>query len=905
MLYSMKNYLILLISLSFFSCSSEKNPGANDLLKFGTFPLTVPEENSLMSKWEKKPVLETRLIDDMEHDTGWEVTGIGEMNYTNDRAKDGKRSLRFRTSLRDTAFYRLPKNRTEWNSFNGTQGGTSSLQMKIDTPLDWSEYNRLSFWVYVHPASMPTYCLFLQIENEGTVYNATSPRKDHFIQDLKPGMWNHVLFELSHLKRNKVTLFKINQMLTGHNPEEEGIVTYDFDQIELQRVVTDQYEGWNVSPEKFVFSHIGYRPGDIKIAMVGNNTNKNFQLIDQKDKVVFSGDVRIVENKNGVFSQLDFSDFKSDGIYRIRCGSMESNLFPIDKNVWIQPVFKALNFFFCERCGYNVPGIHLECHKDWQGFRGDEKKIINGGWHDAGDLSQGSFRTSMAVYAMILNLEELKEQKDMTGLADRMRTEIAWGLEYLLKTRFGDGFHMSFSVMRIYTDNKVGTIDDVVSPAKNVPWENFLASAAECKAARILEKSHPEIARKAHDAAIEDWQAAFASRTNWDQADYREAAWGVTSSILLEEMTGDNKYREQAVLFGNLLIRCQEQNFVGGIPITGYFYENTDRKKVIHNFHHSTEESPLIALSMLCRSFPEHENWIDWYGAAVLHSEFFMKRGSQISSPYNLLPNSVWKKSEIMIEKDTAVRQDMLHQFNDGTRLNEEYVLRTFPIYHDNLFHGSTMIQMASTWALAEASRLRNDSSGMQLVGKQLQWILGANPFGQSLMYGVGYDFAPQFAYCLKDIVGSLPVGMDCMSGDMPHWSATNTATSKEIWVEPVNRFLGAVSIYSSENKLVSGGIEQDKKIHIQTETVSSDNGVVSITITFTGTGMHEVEIKPFNAKTNISKQKIDLQGNKTEKIHLELTVTDKNKPYIAVISVDKNPDSRKEIVGSFNVSSF
>jgi len=30
----------------------------------------------------------------------------------------------------------------------------------------------------------------------GTVYRATYPRKYHFIQDLKPGVWNHVLFEI-------------------------------------------------------------------------------------------------------------------------------------------------------------------------------------------------------------------------------------------------------------------------------------------------------------------------------------------------------------------------------------------------------------------------------------------------------------------------------------------------------------------------------------------------------------------------------------------------------------------------------------------------------------------------------------------------------------------------------------
>jgi hypothetical protein len=580
---------------------------------------------------------------------------------------------------------------------------------------------------------------------------------------------------------------------------------------------------------------------------------------------------------------------------------MVSDPFPIDENIWLQPVFKAMNFFFCERCGYSVPGIHSECHKDWQGFHGDEKKIINGGWHDAGDLSQGSWRTSMAVLAMMNNLENLKERNDMTQMADRIRDEIGWGLQYLLKTRFGDGYHISFSVMRIYTDNKVGTIDDVVTPAQNVPWENFLAAAVECKASRMLEKSDPELAGKAITAAKEDWQAAVASHEKWDQADYREASWGVTSSLLLGEVTSDIKYKEYALLFGKLLVNCQEQKFIEGIPITGYFYENTNHEKVVHNFHTAFEEAPMIALTMLCKSFPEDENWINWYSAVVLYSEYFMKRGSQIALPYAHLPNSVWKESEILTLKDTSVRKDMLRQFNDGTRLNKEYVLRTFPIYHDNLFHGNTNTQMSGTWALAEASRLRKDSAGMQLAGKQLQWVMGANPFSQSLMYGVGYDFAPQFTYCLKDIVGSLPVGMDCMSHDMPHWCSTNTATSKEIWVEPVNRFLGAVSVYNNYTQTNAKEAGNTNKLRINTEISKSDNGTLTISITFSGSGKHDIDIKAFNSSVKTDNLHIDLSVNSSANLKVELKVTDKEKPYVTVITVDKDPELRKEIVGTYN----
>jgi hypothetical protein len=896
----MKNYLPLVISVALFSLLSWKNEVKKDLSRYGEFPLTVPEENSLMARWEKKPVLEKKLLADMESGKGWEVTGIGELSYTNDRAKDGRQSLRFRTSLRDEEHYK--KNRTEWGSFGGTQGGTSSVMMKFDNPRDWSAFNRLSFWVYVHPTSMPTYCLHLQIVNEGTIYNATSARKDHFIQDLKPGEWNHVMFEIPHLQRDKVQYLEIIQMLTGHMPEDEGIVTYDIDNIELQKVDADQYKGWNVAPGKLSFSHIGYRPGDTKIVLAGEGGGKEFQLLDQNDRVVYTGNVHEADDINGKFKQLDFSDFKSSGIYRIRCGTLISDSFPVNENVWLQPVFKALNFFFCERCGFFVPGIHRVCHQDWQGFRGDEKKIINGGWHDAGDLSQGSWRTSMAVFAMMANLENLEKMSADSELAGRLRSEIEWGLDWLLKTRFGDGYHMSFSVMRIYTDNKTGTIDDVVSPAKNVPWENFLTAAVQARAAMMLEKANPDLAGRASVAATEDWQAALDSRKKWDQADYREASWGAASSILLEKMTGDKKYREYAVTFGNLLADCQEQTFKDGIPITGYFYENTDRQKVIHNYHAAFEEAPLIALSMLCRSFPENENWIKWYSAIVLHSEFFMKRGSRIAAPYDLLPNSVWKQSEILEVKEQNMREDMQRQFDDGTHLGKDYVLRTFPIYHDGLFHGNTNIHMSSTWALAEASYLRNDTAGIELVAKQLRWIFGANPFGQSLMYGVGYNFAPQFAYCLKDVVGSLPVGMDCMGGDKPWWPATNTATTKEIWVEPVNRFLGAVSVYNAYYQHLN---KQKRSLELTTETVEKENGELRVTITLKGRGRHSITVKTFNAAADMVKSEVDLKESKAGKINLNLKVLDKMKPYVAVIIADNDHDLQKEITGSLIKSNF
>jgi hypothetical protein len=189
--------MLILLIISCYSCTEKSDL---NLLSFKQFPLDVPEDNSLMTEWAKKPILESRMIDNMETEVGWIHNGIGEMNYTTKRSKDGEKSLRFTTPLRDEEHYK--RNRTEWGSFGGGQGGLSSVVLNFSEPQDWSSYNRISFWVYVHPSDVLTYALHLNIENEGTDYNTTTPRKSHFIQDLKPGEWNNVLFEIPHLNRD-------------------------------------------------------------------------------------------------------------------------------------------------------------------------------------------------------------------------------------------------------------------------------------------------------------------------------------------------------------------------------------------------------------------------------------------------------------------------------------------------------------------------------------------------------------------------------------------------------------------------------------------------------------------------------------------------------------------------------
>ena len=713
----------------------------------------------MLDRWAGKPVLASRLVDDMEGEGRWVVReGNPRLEYISDNIVDGESALRQTVSLVDSTHILDPANRTSWDSFSGEQGGMTSVALEFDEPQDWTAWNRISLWVYIHPSKNPNVSFALDLVNGNRPDATLTPSRETNV-DIPQGQWTQVLWEIDYFPRDSIRRFELCQTCTGFDPEiGEQYVTIDFDCLELQRVEADHYEGWDIPAGEIVFSHVGYRPGDGKVALAATGRARKFTLRDERGKAVYKGEVQRIEHKGNRFACLDFSEFRQPGTYRLRYGNTESQPFTIGKDVWQQPLKAAVNFYYHQRCGYPVEGIHGVCHQDVLGFYKDERKPVNGGWHDAGDLSQGAWRTAYACYALL----EAGE-----------REEAVWGIDWLLKTRFADGYHMSWSTVRMYTDGIVGTADDVVSPAQYVPWELFLKSAVFSKAGE-------------EQAAVEDWEAAMRS-SQWEDANYLVASWGAVASARLYERYKEERYRSAALRFGELVVRCQEQECVDGIPYAGYFYTDSRRGSILHDHHAAFNEAPMLAFKELSRVFPEES--APWKHAARLFVDQYLKPGSGLSAPYHLLPAGIFRRAEMFKPAD-------IEQYEAGTQINAKYAIRTFPIWKDHVFHGATNFHLSQAWALAAAAALLEDREAMELVQEQLEWTLGRNPFGSSLMYGVGYNYAPDFAYCTRNIIGALPVGVDCFHDDAPFWNGTAHATAHEIWVEPVSRFVGTLAAF-------------------------------------------------------------------------------------------------------------
>jgi hypothetical protein len=921
-------------------------------------PLIEPDyERSMMKRYLEKEVRESVPLDDMEADRGWRlVDGRGEMHYTHEIARTGTRSLQLTIPTRDEAVMRAGSRNGSLRSYR------ADVVAAIDfaTPQDWSRYNRISLWVYVHPATMHSYAFNLDFRCEGFTPGPVAPLPVHFIQDLEPGRWNLIVWEFPDLPRDKVVGFDIVDMVHAFQPGEGGTYVYNIDRIDLERVEAEKFAGWEVAPGRISFHHIGYRPSGAKMALTTGTGAAEFELVEAvSGKTAARLPVQPFRTTKGSFEALDFSSFTTPGRYLLRCGKAASGPFEIAEEVWYGTVQKVLNFYYGMRCGFPVPGVHGVCHADLRGQRDDVLKVINGGWHDAGDLSQGSHRTGASLYAMTRTFEELSRRDAAPALRQRLMEEMRWGLDWLLKTRFGDGFRIDWAVANVYTDNVIGTSDDTIVQARSTPFENFLFCAVAAHTSKVLEKADPARSKAALQAAREDYLATMQQQPDWVDAGRDEAAFGALAAVQLYRATGDGRYAADAVGFGGLLLRCQEQAFVDGIPIAGYYYTDTSRQRVVHDHHLSFEGAPGLALEALCEALPGHESWMEWYAAALLHSQYFLAQGAAVSAPFNMLPNSVWRRDELDglagqgWRRAPADPEQLKRQFEDGTPLGGDYRLRTFPLWVDNRFHGATACQMSATLALSAAARLRNSPTLQELVEQQLQWVLGRNPFSQSLMYGEGFDWQPHFAFCLRDLVGALPVGMDSRADDAPWWTAYNDSTYKEIWVVPVSRFLWNLA-YTAVPALVQGRAAQPATFtHARTgqmTTASGDfslsvapgaytitcgalsrkmdllggshyalalepanwidfqlaadgpdaGGKVRLTASVRGTGEHDLTVRVFNAAVDDPIRSVSLSGGAAQTVSWELRAGAKDKPWAALVTPDGDAGGRREAFGTF-----
>lgn len=186
-----------------------------------SMPMQARYEDGAEFRWLNKQVLDARLLDSMEDLSSWSFTGAGEMTLTDVRAHDGRRSLR----IRSTTNVAQVGGGGEWEDLVAARrfGGE-----------DWSQYNRISLWVHPDIIGAPAISCSLTLHNDGAHelpdrYN--EGRHESII--LRNRMWNHVVWEIAPLNRDRVTALDFGYSLPKKFPDPGDQTILDIDQLEL------------------------------------------------------------------------------------------------------------------------------------------------------------------------------------------------------------------------------------------------------------------------------------------------------------------------------------------------------------------------------------------------------------------------------------------------------------------------------------------------------------------------------------------------------------------------------------------------------------------------------------------------------------------------------------------------
>lgn len=200
------------------------------------------------------------------------------------------------------------------------------------------------------------------------------------------------------------------------------------------------------TPGNIVLNQVGYELNGTKTAIYTYSTNSlaetTFDLLSSTNSVVYTGNIiakgAVDGWTNRYFWELNFSNFQTPGVYKIRVGTKVSYPFEIGQNIlFTKTAFSVVDFFKGMRSTNNVDKT--------LSFNGARNDVVNvyGGWIDAtGDpgkhmshLSYANYFNPQQIPFVVWSLLKSYEMSttSFTAKSTDLLNESKWGADYLLR----------------------------------------------------------------------------------------------------------------------------------------------------------------------------------------------------------------------------------------------------------------------------------------------------------------------------------------------------------------------------------------------------------------------------------------------------------------------------------------
>jgi hypothetical protein len=552
-----------------------------------------------------------------------------------------------------------------------------------------------------------------------------------------------------------------------------------------------------------LINQAGYLPDASKICVVESREELRFQVIDtENQRTVYSGVMQPENGDFGTYARGDFSAVVRPGNYYILADTLRSYPFRISESVYQPAIDLIVHYFSRQRCGPSTTGYLTPCHLD-DGIRMDNGRHqdVSGGWHDASDLRKWVGAT---IYGMV-GLARAYESG--LGNSEKILEELQWGNRYFLNMQEPQGYIMSFiggdvqkhSDSNRWTDNIIGRQDGQLqmvkpnagtSPHDMLIWGNqddriiqtrpldltgqYNFIIAEALMARIMKKDRT-YAKKCLTAA----EACFDWCLKQDYGSQPGVIGGsIQAALELYKTTRNKRYRDLAV---NQAAELKKLQAVGQPGTPGGFF-STSSGEPYKNIWNGCLEA--IALCDLIEVLPKHEDLPVWKAMIESYTRDYLVFLAG-KNAFGIVPFGLFQGSD-----------------PGGTRKAGDYWYRYFMQPNPEWWVGINANLASAGVALSRASQVLGEPALKALAQRQLDWIIGSNPYNSSTLIGIGYNHPEHFPGSsflprIPVIPGAVMNGLGGNENDEPVIGNGNWQIS-EYWTPMVSYTLWLLSELSS-----------------------------------------------------------------------------------------------------------
>lgn len=452
----------------------------------------------------------------------------------------------------------------------------------------------------------------------------------------------------------------------------------------------------------------------------------------------------------------DFSDMEREGFYQIAAGRERCAPFFVRPDAWRRTLPKAVSYHHAQRCGIAVPNIHPACHLDDARRRDTGEHVdVTGGWHDAGDLRKWMDATMMAGFGLLRLARQLGDRWDLAGsgigvLLDEMR----WGNRYFLKMQDKDGRVWADTAGGVngdnsdnhWTDNQPGTADDrYINPAKPAMVQAMFI-ALQAMVAQAFAESDPGYAQSCLAAGLRCWEATEHPRQT------RDLSWRLLAAIELYRVRRESRFAEEAAKLGGALAALQVSGYIASQKkVRGFWGTGDAHQSPFWDPVYSA--LPAIAVLELAVALPAHRDASRWRDAVHLYLDEHVTPMSARSA-YGVLPLGLFRGTPTL-ETYRPLEGELTYRYFMPTRQRSWWL-------------GITSHLESHAALLATAAKALRKPGFRDLAFRQLEWVMGNNPFGASLMTGEGWRNSYPYSRFAGPLTGGIVNGVAGNAQDVP-----------------------------------------------------------------------------------------------------------------------------------------